>query len=133
MSLELQYLIFAIFLLLIQLVTQLGAGIFQNGLKAAVGSRDDEYLASGIGGRFERAYYNMLETFPVFASLVLIIQLTESWSSTTALGTQLYFWGRVIYIPTYIFGIMLVRTVVWLVSICGILMLAWPLLLQVTG
>lgn len=132
MSLELQYLIFAIFLLLIQMLTQLGAGILENGLKAAAGSRDDEFLTTGIGGRFERAYYNMLETFPIFASLVLIIQLTESFSSASALGAQLYFWGRVVYIPTYIISIPFVRTVVWLVSMVGILMLAYPLLGQVT-
>ncbi|MEM8650702.1 MAG: MAPEG family protein [Pseudomonadota bacterium] len=132
MSLELQYLIFAIFLLLIQMVTQLGAGILENGLKAAAGARDDEFLTTGIGGRFERAYYNMLETFPIFASLVLIIQFTESFSSTSALGAQLYFWGRVVYIPSYIISIPFVRTVVWLVSMVGILMLAYPLLGQVT-
>ncbi|MDJ0612620.1 MAG: MAPEG family protein [Rhizobiaceae bacterium] len=132
MSLELTYLIFAIFLLLIQMLTQVGAGILQNGLMAAAGARDDEFLVDGVGGRFERAYYNMLETFPVFASLVLIIHMTESFSSVSALGVQLYFWGRVVYIPTYIISIPFVRTVVWLISMIGILLLAWPLLQQVT-
>ena len=98
MSIELTYLIFAIFLVLIQLIFQVGAGYLANGLTGLAGSRDDEVLATGVGGRFERAYYNMLETFPVFAALVLIIQVTESWSTTSALGVQLYFWARVAYI-----------------------------------
>jgi len=132
MSIELQYLIFAVFLVLIQMVFQVGAGFLTNGLLGLAGSRDDEVLTEGMGGRFERAYYNMLETFPVFAALVLIIQVTESWTSTSAIAVQLYFWARVVYIPLYVVGIPFLRTITWFVSMIGILMLAWPLLQQVT-
>ena len=132
MSIELQYLIFAVFLVLIQMNLQATAGLLSNGLTGLVGSRDDEVLSTGVGGRFERAYYNMLETFPVFVALVLIIQVTESWTATSALAVQLYFWARVAYIPLYIIGIPFLRTLAWFVSMVGILMLAWPLLQQVT-
>lgn len=132
MSIELQYLVFAIFLVLIQMVLQAGAGFIANGFMGLAGSRDDEVLTSGIGGRFERAYYNMLETFPVFAALVLIVHVTESWDTTSALAVQLYFWARVAYIPLYIVGIPFLRTIAWVISMIGILMLAWPLLGQVT-
>ena len=137
MSIELQYLIFAVFLVLLQMVFQAIAGFMANGFMGLAGSRDDEILADGIGGRFERAYYNMLETFPVFASLVLIMEVAvaggmmdRSTSSITAV--QLYFWGRVLYIPLYIIGIPFLRTLVWFVSMIGILMLGWPLLGLVT-
>jgi len=132
MSIELQYLIFAVFLVLLQMILQATAGLLTNGLMGLAGSRDDEVLTTGIGGRFERAYYNMLETFPVFVALVLIIQVTESWSTTSALAVQLYFWARVVYIPLYIIGIPFLRTLAWFVSMIGIVMLAWPLLQQVT-
>lgn len=132
MSIELQYLVFTVFLLILQMVLQVGAGFLANGLMGLAGSRDDEVLTEGVGGRFERAYYNMLETFPVFAALVLIIQVTESWTSTSALAVQIYFWGRVVYLPAYVIGIPFLRTVVWFVSMIGIIMLAWPLLQQVT-
>lgn len=132
MSIELQFLIFTVFLLILQMLAQVGAGFLANGLMGLAGSRDDEVLTTGIGGRFERAYYNMLETFPVFAALVLIVQVTESWTSTSALAVQLYFWARVAYIPLYIIAIPFLRTVAWLASMVGILMLAWPLLQQVT-
>ncbi|MEO0328990.1 MAG: MAPEG family protein [Pseudomonadota bacterium] len=132
MSIELQYLVFAVFLLIIQMVLQAFAGLFANGFMGLVGSRDDEVLTQGVGGRFERAYYNMLETFPIFVALVLCVQVTESWSTTSAMAVQLYFWGRVVYIPAYIIGIPFLRTIVWAVSMAGILLLAWPLLQQVT-
>ena len=132
MSIELQYLVFSVFLLIVQMVMQVGAGLLTNGLMGLAGSRDDEVLVSGIGGRFERAYYNMLETFPIFAAMVLTIQVTESWTATSALAVQLYFWARVVYLPLYIIGIPFLRTVMWLTSMAGIIMLAWPLLQQVT-
>lgn len=132
MSIELQFLVFAVFLLILQMILQAGAGFLANGLMGVAGSRDDDVLTEGIGGRFERAYYNMLETFPVFAALVLIVQVTESWNSNTALAVQLYFWGRVVYVPLYVIAIPFLRTVAWLVSMAGIVLLAWPLLQQVT-
>lgn len=132
MSIELQFLIFAVFLVLIQLVLQALAGFAANGLMGLAGSRDDEVLTSGIGGRFERAYYNMLETFPIFATLVIVIEITESWSTTSALAVQLYFWARVVYVPLYVTGIPFLRTIAWAVAAIAIVLLAWPLLQQVT-
>ncbi len=132
MSIELQYLIFAVFLLILQMMLQAGAGFLANGLMGAAGSRDDEVLTTGVGGRFERAYYNMLETFPIFVALVLIVQVTESWDSNTAMAVKLYFWARVAYVPLYVIGIPFLRTIAWLVSMAGIILLAWPLLQQVT-
>ena len=130
MSIELQYLVFTVFLLIVQMVFQAGAGFVANGLLGLAGSRDDEVLTTGIGGRFERAYYNMLETFPVFAALVLVVHVTEAWDATSAIAVQVYFWARVLYIPAYVVGIPFLRTIVWFVSMIGILMLAWPLLQQ---
>ena len=132
MSIELQYLVFAVFLVLLQMVLQSVSGFLTIGLKGAVGSRDDEVLTTGIGGRFERAYYNMLETFPVFAALVLTVHVSESWDTTSALAVQLYFWARVAYIPLYVSGIPFLRSIAWVVSMVGIVMLGWPLLGQVT-
>ncbi len=137
MSIELQYLIFAVFLLLIQMLFQTGAGFLANGFMGLAGSRDDEVLTTGIGGRFERSYYNMLETFPVFAALVLIMEVAVAneymdRNTTSIMAVQLYFWARVVYIPLYIIAIPFLRTIAWLISMVGILMLAWPLLGQVT-
>ena len=133
MSLELKMLIYAAILLLIQLVLQTLAGIYQNGLGYALSPRDDLSNDSGIPGRIERAYYNMLETFPIFAALVLTIQVTESWTALTALGVQLYFWGRVFYVPAYVAGIPFLRTIIWAVAAAGICLLAWELTRLVAG
>jgi uncharacterized MAPEG superfamily protein len=39
----------------------------------------------------------------------------------TALGAELYFWARVAYLPIYIIGIPYVRTLVYAVSIWGLI------------
>lgn len=128
MSIELKMLLYAIILLLLQLVLQTIAGIAQNGLGWALSARDEDPEISGYAGRFERAFYNMLETFPVFAAIVLMVEVTESWNTLTALGAQVYFWSRVAYLPIYVAGIPVIRTLVWAASVVGMCMVAWPML-----
>lgn len=127
MSIELKMLLYAGIVLIVQLVLQVLAGIYQNGLGYALSPRDDLSNDAGIAGRVERAFYNMLETFPIFAAMALMVQVTESWTSLTALGAQLYFWGRVFYVPAYVAGIPVVRTVIWMASLVGICLMAWEL------
>ena len=40
------------------------------------------------------------------------------------LGAQIYFWGRVAYVPLYAFGVRQVRSLVWLVATAGLIMVA---------
>jgi len=58
---------------------------------------------------------------------VLAVVLQGSNTARTALGTELYFWARLVYLPVYIIGIPYLRTLVWGVSIFGLLMVvaAW--------
>ena len=41
---------------------------------------------------------------------------------------QLYFWARLVYVPLYAAGIPYVRSLVWVVSLLGIVLLLWRLL-----
>jgi len=127
MSIEMKMLLYAAVLLIIQLALQVLAGIYQNGLGYALSPRDDLSNDSGIAGRIERAFYNMLETFPVFAALALMVEVSENWTTMTALGAQLYFWGRVFYVPAYVAGIPVVRTVIWFTAAIGMCLIAWEL------
>jgi len=67
-------------------------------------------------------------TFPFFAAAVLAVVLTQRQDGLTALAVQLYFWARLIYLPLYAAGVPYVRSLVWLVSLLGIVMLLWALL-----
>lgn len=129
MSVELTMLLYTVVLFFVQLVAQVGAEMVQQGAGYLLSARDEWQNPTGIAGRIERAYFNLLETMPPFAALILIALYTGKVNEMTALGAQIYFWGRVVYFPLYISGIPVVRTLSWLVSVVGMLMILWQLLI----
>ena len=128
MSIELKMLLFTVALFFVQLIAQVVAEVIQHGLGYAMSARDDWKNPTGIAGRIERAYFNLLETMPAFAALVLIVLYTGNANENTALGAQIYFWGRVVYVPAYLAGIPVIRTLVWTVSMAGLLLMFWELI-----
>lgn len=78
--------------------------------------------ASAIGLRFDRAFRNFMETFPFFAASVLILAVQQRYNWASLAGTQIYFWGRVVYVPLYAGGVVGIRTLVWLISMMGLLL-----------
>lgn len=129
MSVELTMLLYTVVLFFVQLFAQVGAEMIQQGAGYLLSARDEWQNPTGIAGRIERAYFNLLETMPPFAALVLIALYTGKVNEMTALGAQIYFWGRVVYFPLYISGIPVVRTLSWLVSVAGMLIILWQLLI----
>lgn len=96
----------------------------QRGLKWAAGPRDEPTPPINVvGGRLDRAWKNYLETLPMFVGAVLLEASAGHGSGLAALGAQLYFWGRVAYLPVYALGLPFVRTVAWAVAITGIVLL----------
>ena len=129
MTTEYQMLLWTVILGLVQLVIHVLAAIKVRGLGWALGPRDAAMpRLEGVGGRLDRAFYNLLETFPFFAAVVLVGGAMGVHSSLTALGAQIFFWARVVYIPVYAVGLPALRTGVWGVSVVGIVMLLVPLL-----
>lgn len=128
MSIELTMLLWTVILFMVQLVAQVVAEGMEHGMGYLLSARDDWKNPTGIASRIERAYFNLLETMPAFAALVLIALFTGKANEMTALGAQMYFWGRVVYFPVYITGIPVVRTLVWAVSTAGLLLILWQLL-----
>jgi uncharacterized MAPEG superfamily protein len=129
MTIELKYLAWSILLGLAHVFLAAGMATQQRGLKWNAGNRDGEAKPlSGAAARAGRANQNFLETFPFFAAAVLASVLARSNSAHTALGAQLYFWARLVYLPIYIAGIPYLRTLVWAVSLWGFLQVLESLL-----
>jgi len=59
----------------------------------------------------------------LFAVLVLVAQVAGRANEMTALGAQLFFWGRLAYAVVYLVGIPWVRTGVWAVSLVGLILI----------
>jgi uncharacterized MAPEG superfamily protein len=65
----------------------------------------------------------MLESLIVFAVFVLVAQVTARLNATTALGAEIFFWARIAYAIVYLIGIPWIRTLVWGVSVAGLLVI----------
>jgi len=114
---------------LVQIALAATCSVGQRGLDWAASARDEvKPPLSGIGGRLDRARANFLETFPLYAAVVLAAQLLQHHDAMTVLGAQLYFWARLAYVPVYAAGIPYLRTLIWAVSIVGIALVLVPLL-----
>ena len=94
------------------------------GLVFAAGNRDEPYTLPVWGERAGRAYRNMLENFPVFVALVVVVHLSGATNEGTALGATLFLWARVAHAVIYIVGIRYLRTAAFGVSIVGLAMIA---------
>jgi uncharacterized MAPEG superfamily protein len=114
----------------LQLVLATLFSVAQRGFPWGVGARDAEPKPLGkVGARFERVVRNFAETFVFFAGAVLLVQILNRHSASSAIGAQVYFWARLAYVPAYGFGIPFVRTAFWGASLVGIVMVltaVWP-------
>ena len=108
---------------LVQLVIASAAVNQSVGLPYNLSSRDQPAPPVGVtAGRLQRALNNFRETFGFFAVAVIVVVMMHKQDPMSALGAQLYFWARLIYVPVYAFGIQIVRTIVWAVSVVGIVL-----------
>lgn len=129
MDIEIRALGWAVVLGIVQMLLAASAVTSQRGLKWNASARDGEPRPlTGVPARLQRAWANFLETFPLFAAVVLAVVLLQRQSPATALGAQLYLWARVVYVPLYAAGIPYLRSLVWGVAMAGIGILVWTLL-----
>jgi uncharacterized MAPEG superfamily protein len=129
MTMELTMLAWTLVLAFAQIMLFDIARTRQYGLNWNTGARDEAMPPlNPQAERLSRAQANLFETLPLFAGFVLIAHVADIHTSTTALGAQIYFWGRVAYVPLYAFGVKHVRSLVWLVSMAGLIMVAFPVL-----
>jgi len=123
MTTELSLLLWSVVLGLVHIALAATGSVSQRGLTWAVGARDGAPKPlTGIAARLYRASNNFLETFPLFAAAVLLAVVLQRHGGMTLLGAQLYFWARLAYLPVYVAGIPYLRTLVWAVSIVGIVL-----------
>jgi len=124
MNTEMQMLLFTVVLGLVQMLLAASFTAQKYGISWALGNRDKPMSPlEGVGGRTLRAFHNFRETFPLFAALVLLAAAMNHHDSLTLWGAQLYFWGRLVYLFAYMAGIIYLRTLVWAVSLVGLVML----------
>jgi uncharacterized MAPEG superfamily protein len=125
---ELVWLAWAVALTFAQMLVAVSGAAAQVGLPALAGNREGLPPIAGWADRAARAHRNMLESLVLFAALVLIAVVANKTNSTTLLGAQLFFWGRLAYAVVFIAGIPWLRTAVWTVSVVGLVLIFVQLL-----
>lgn len=120
MTIELTMLLYSVLLAFAITLVPATDSILKNGVIPMMGNRDEGLAEPSVwNSRARRAAVNMAENLLWFAALVLIAHAAGVSTPETALGAQLFFWGRVIHAVTYIAGIAYVRTLAWAASIAG--------------
>ena len=123
MPIELKYLVASVMLFAVMIAFQALSGIIYQGVIPLVGSRDSLKDDTVLIKRAKRANQNMIEALVLFTPLVLVAAQTNNLNATTALGSALFFWGRAAFAPLYWMGVAWLRTIVWFVSVIGLLMI----------
>jgi uncharacterized MAPEG superfamily protein len=98
-----------------------GTAEFAMSLQYLVSSRDKPPAPKGlVYGRAQRALTNYVESFTAFAALDLAF-ITLHWSA--GIWPTVWIVARIVYLPLYVFGVIYLRSLVWGVSLLGIVMM----------
>ena len=98
------------------------------GLPTAAGNEYDLTPWTGWNDRLNKAMRNLIEAIAIFGPVVVAVQILGLTNETTALGAQVFFYGRVAHTLAFTAGIPYLRTTAWFVGVVGIVMVGWPLL-----
>ena len=123
MTIELRLLIASIILGLLHVVAVSHLISLQRSYRWSASNREEPVVPlRGVANRVDQATTNFLETFPLFAALVLTAHVTGHSSWLTLWGAQLYFWGRAGYLLAAALGCGLIRSVVfWNAALVGMI------------
>lgn len=99
-----------------------------SGMGLAMGNRDNMPEATPFAARADRAARNTIEGFILFTAIALTAHAAGLVSPRVALGAEIFFWSRVLYLPIYWAGIAYLRTLVWTVGMVGLVMMISALL-----
>ena len=129
MPIELKILALGALLLFVHIFTATRFKTAQWGRKWNVGARDEALTEPNpVTGRTMRAQANFQETFPIAIIALLGVVVAQRTSQWTAIGGWIWLGARVVYLPLYAVGVPVIRTVVWTISMVGLVMVLWPLL-----
>lgn len=123
MSIELTLLIWSAVLALTYLGVQLTLYRIDYGVEHANSQRDNERPPNKWTVRGQRALSNFLETYPVFIALAVATELAGRSDGLTQWGAIIWFVARCAYLPAYFIDIRQMRSLIWTVSLIGLLLM----------
>ena len=127
-------LIFAVLILLL-VETWLPAHLLtqQVGTDLQVGPRDDLPEPTPELGRARRAVANFQETLPIFLTFAILSIVFLEQGSLSVGGAALYLLARIAHLYCYLRGLSPWRSIAYLASVIGMLVMAVPLVPHIWG
>ncbi|MEM1113365.1 MAG: MAPEG family protein [Pseudomonadota bacterium] len=113
MAIELQVLGYAALLHFVQFLLMAIPVNVQLGVSYTAGARDEQQEPTGTPGRLYRAMNNHIENLVIFTIAVLVVVLGDASSGTTEAAAWTYLIARILYVPAYVSGIFMLRSVVF--------------------
>lgn len=123
MTIELKLLVWSVALAFAQMLLAVVGATQQVGIEELAGNREFTPKLMGWAERARKGHLNMLENLALFAPLVLVAHMTGRTNATTALGAEIFFLARLIYVFVFAFGVPYLRTLVWTVSVIGLILI----------
>ncbi|MCF3935985.1 MAPEG family protein [Acuticoccus sp. M5D2P5] len=134
MSIELVCVALGGVLVLVQMLLAAGPRMMSAGVDWAMGPRDSGPPAVSLAAqRADRAFRNVLETYPVFAAAAIGVVVADGANGLSAVAAILYLVGRIVYVPAYIVPMGPLRSLVWGLSLLGIGLMLLRLLVVAAG
>ena len=93
-----------------------------------LGPRDQVRPFTVVGQRAARALANLHEAMPVFLALALLNLNSGTAAAMATTGALIFLIARIVYLPVYLAGISVLRTLVWVGSWVGLILMLVPLL-----
>ena len=100
----------------------------QGKLVENLGPRDHMRPLTVTGQRAARALANMHEALPVFLGLALMNLIVAPEASLAVTGAWVFLIARIVYVPLYLSGVPVVRTIAWVAGWFGLILMLIPLL-----
>jgi uncharacterized MAPEG superfamily protein len=125
LPIELQLVGWSVAVLLFHIIVQAQTLTREKGTPWNAGPRDGDNNApqGRISGRALRALNNYKESFPAFVGLALALSIAGRTGGIGETGAWVWIGARIVYYPLYLFGIPYLRSLAWLVSIAGLIMM----------
>jgi uncharacterized MAPEG superfamily protein len=120
MTPDLSWLVWTVVLAFAQCVIHAATANSQVGLPELAGNREGMAPLTGLAGRAQRAHRNMMENLPLFIALVLVAHIANV---PSVLGEQVFFFARLAYAVVYLVGIPWLRTLLWALSVVGMILI----------
>ncbi len=128
MTIELKLLVWTVALAFAQMLFAVVGAMLEVGIDELASNREYMPKLTGWAERARKGHLNILENLALFAPLVLVAQIAGRTNETTALGAEIFFFARLLYVFVFAAGVPYLRTLVWIVSVIGLILIFSQLL-----